>query len=62
MLCKEETQLMNTEKAGFEQTIQPLSVQESSSTFIGSLTCASLTVMFIRQQNCGSREDCPATP
>ena len=62
MLCEQETQRMNAEKAGFEETIQPPSVQESSSTFIGTLTCASLTLVFIRQQNCGSREDRPAAP
>ena len=53
---------MNVKHAGLEETLQSLTVQESSSTFFGTLTCASLTVMFIRQQNYGSREDRPATP
>ena len=53
---------MKAERAGLGETIQSLTVQESSSTFFGTLTCASLTVMFIRQQNYGSREDRPATP
>ena len=46
---------MKAENAGLEATIESLRVQEeSSSVFISTLTCASLTLMFIRQQNCGA--------
>ena len=63
MLREQEIQRMKAEKAGLEETIQSLRVQEErSSVFISTLTCASLTLMFVRQQNCGSREDCPAIP
>ena len=48
MRREQEAQRTNAEKAGNEETIQPLSVQESSSTFVGTLTCTSLTMMFIR--------------
>ena len=39
---------MNVEQARLEENMQSLSVQESSSTFIGIPTCISLTMMFIR--------------
>ena len=54
---------MKVEKTDLEEIIQSLCAQkESSSVFISTLTCASLTVMFIRQKNCRAREDRPATP
>ena len=62
MLRERDIQRMKAEKADLEETTQSLRVQEeSSSAFISALTCASLTSMFIRQQNCKSR-DHPATP
>ena len=52
---------MKVGKAGREETTQSLVQGESSSACVSILTCASLTVVFIRQQNCAS-QDCPTIP
>ena len=54
---------MKVKKAGLGETTKSPRVQgESSGAFVSTLSCASPTLMFIRQPKCECREDCPAPP